>query len=515
MGVGKSTVGRVLAGKLGLPFIDLDDRVESETGRTIHQIFDEDGEEKFREIEQRVLQVVLGGPPAVVALGGGTLHHSECRALLEDKAQVVVLWLPFQQLRERLGDSNDVRPLWSLSEALFGEREQGYLMSGAVVNVDGCSVVEVADRVERAVDCASHRTIMNVSSLNYPVVLGDSLQGLGSSIRSVFPLVRRVIVIADAFVGTHYAESIWRTMDESAIQFEQIDVPAGEGCKTVQVWEDTVERVLELGVDRTTPIVALGGGSLGDLAGFVAATVMRGVPLVQVPTTLLAMVDSSVGGKTGLNTKHGKNLVGSFYQPSLVFAPLTTLFTLSDQEYLSGLGEVIKHGVLGDSALFEICRERANEIRMPDTLRELVKRSVELKAAIVAQDERESGLRAILNLGHTVGHAIEKVSIDHGAPIPHGVCVAMGVYAEVRWAEEVGECEAGTADSVGDVMQGLGLPLRPENVDIDALIQSVKFDKKLRRGTLATAVVEAVGRVRLAEVKEADIRTMFSSLEDV
>jgi len=349
----------------------------------------------------------------------------------------------------------------------------------------------------------------------YPVHLRDGgLEGLGACIREVFPASNRLICIVDQRVQELFGQTLEASLQSFEAHF--IVVSGGENAKVVSEWERLVLRALDLGVDRATPIVAIGGGSVGDLAGFVAATVMRGVPLVQVPTTLLSMVDSSVGGKTGINTRHGKNLIGAFHQPSLVYAGMETLITLPEEEFLSGLGEVVKHAVLGDETLFEVCRDRSEEIgqRQQGVLRELVRASIELKASVVSKDEKEHGIRSVLNLGHTVGHAIEKVAIDDGCPIPHGLCVGMGVAAEVAWAEAEGVCHEGTSAAVRSVLTGLGLPVRPKRFGIEAALAAVRFDKKVRRGTLTTAMVERVGRVRLVEISQEEIRAMFHALED-
>jgi len=361
------------------------------------------------------------------------------------------------------------------------------------------------------------RLMVEAGSEAYPVVVSrNGLKGLGACIRTEMSTVSRCIIIADRRVQDHYGTDLETSLTEAGIDFSCLAIEGGENAKTIGVWTQLVGQVLDLGIDRSTPVLAFGGGSIGDLAGFVAATVMRGVPLIQVPTTLLSMVDSSVGGKTGVNTRHGKNLVGSFYQPHLVYAPIDTLLTLSSAEYRSGLGEVIKHAVLGDRQLFGLCRDRAGDVRGRDldVIGELVGASVRLKASVVAKDERERGLRAVLNLGHTVGHAIEKVAMDSDTPIPHGVCVGMGLHAEVSWSERMGLGEPGITKAVGGVLMGLDLPIRPEGADIGAALKAVRFDKKVRRGTLTTAAVEEIGRVRLVQVGEAEIPAMFHSLED-
>lgn len=356
------------------------------------------------------------------------------------------------------------------------------------------------------------RLTVDTGAEQYPVFIeaGD-LGGLGASIAHAFPDIRRVVCIVDSAVSSTHVPSQW-----GPIEPELIVVSGGEQAKSIASWERVLNAVLDMSIDRATPVVAIGGGSVGDLAGFVAATALRGVPLIQVPTTLLSMVDSSVGGKTGLNTRHGKNLVGAFHQPSLVYIGLETLHSLSESEYKSGLGEVVKHAVLGDAELFQYCMDNSDAIgrRDPQAIERIVASSIALKASIVGQDVREKGLRAVLNLGHTVGHAVESIGLHDNKALPHGHCIAMGVFAEVYWSEQRGACSPGTAARVRALLERLELPLRPDAFDLSRALSAVQFDKKVRRGTLSTAVVEAVGRVRLTEVGPEEFPALFSAFEE-
>ena len=358
------------------------------------------------------------------------------------------------------------------------------------------------------------RMNVDLGESSYPIMLETGgLEGLGAAIASVLDSPNCIVVSNDV-VWPLVGQSVEASLFDAGLSFSLILVPDGEEQKNLSRWRALVEEMLRRRVDRGTVVVAVGGGVIGDLAGFAAATVMRGLPLVQVPTTLLAMVDSSVGGKTGVNTDLGKNLVGAFHQPRLVFASMGTLNTLSDEEFRSGLGEVVKHGVLADRALFDLCAEQAKRIveRDPLVVCELVERSIRVKAGVVAQDERETGLRAVLNLGHTVGHAIELNLLKAGTPLAHGVCVGLGLIAEVRWAEVSGYCPEGTTGRIEAVLSGLGLPVVSPRIERGALLAAASFDKKAVRGTLRTAIVEDVGRVRLAQIPQEEVRDLFNSL---
>ncbi|NNG17394.1 MAG: 3-dehydroquinate synthase [Gemmatimonadales bacterium] len=275
-------------------------------------------------------------------------------------------------------------------------------------------------------------------------------------------------------------------------------VAPGESSKTQENWARLIDALLEGGFGRDSAIIALGGGVVGDLGGFVAATFMRGVPFLAVPTTLVAMVDASVGGKTGINTAHGKNLIGAFHPPVGVVADPRTLLTLPDPTYRSGLAEAVKHGLIADEEYFEWLGAEASKVHSRElpTLTRLVRRSVELKASIVSRDEREIGERAILNAGHTLGHALEHATAYR---LDHGEAVALGLLAECRIAEAVGLAEGGLADRVGRVLSRLNLPTTLRfPVDAEEVVRVAQVDKKTRAQVVRLALPEAVGRMHRA-----------------
>lgn len=275
-----------------------------------------------------------------------------------------------------------------------------------------------------------------------------------------------------------------------------VAMPPGEAHKTRETWAALTDRLFELGFGRDSALVAAGGGVVGDVAGFVAATFARGIPVVQVPTTLLAMLDASVGGKTGVDTPHGKNLVGAFHQPAAVVADPLTLRTLPAREFRAGLAEAVKHGLIADAAYLDwIAAHRDALLALEaDALAHLVARSVAIKADHVTRDERESGPRAMLNAGHTVAHAIEHAS---GYGLLHGEAVAIGLVAECHLGEAIGALPRGTAPRVAEVLAALGLPTRlPAGLAADALLAAMRHDKKNRAGVLRFALPERVGASR-------------------
>ena len=310
----------------------------------------------------------------------------------------------------------------------------------------------------------------------------------------------RYAIITDDTVGRLYAPRVAADFDPREVV--TLAVPAGEASKTRAWWGDLTDRMLAAGLGRDSAVIALGGGVVGDLAGFVAATFMRGIPYVQVPTTLLAMIDSSIGGKTGVDTPAGKNLVGAFHQPAAVVVDPATLGTLPLEQRRAGLAEAIKHGVIADAAYFETLRMSAAPLLAPDAaageaMESLIARSIEIKADVVTRDEREGGVRKTLNFGHTIGHAVETLS---GYTLLHGEAVAIGMIAESVLAERVGVAQPGTADRVREAVEGMGLPARrPRAVGAEQVLALTRADKKARAGTAEYALPSRIGSMAAAE----------------
>lgn len=310
-------------------------------------------------------------------------------------------------------------------------------------------------------------------------------------------LGQRCAVITDPNVGRHFAQAALKSLSASGFQPVLITVPAGEKSKRIAMVEKCYDQLAAHRLERKSFIVALGGGVVGDLAGFVAATYLRGIPFVQVPTTLLAQVDSSVGGKTGVNLKAGKNLVGAFYQPQLVLCDLDALKTLPKREYISGLAEVIKYGVIYDAVLFAQLERNLPKLlqREAATLRNVIARCCEIKADVVGQDETESGLRAILNFGHTIGHAIENSS-GYGKFL-HGEAIAIGQVAAARLSQKILGLPSGDVGRIEKLFVQAGLPvkLKLNAVQRKKLFAAMMLDKKVSGGEIKFVLAEKIGRV--------------------
>jgi len=327
---------------------------------------------------------------------------------------------------------------------------------------------------------------------SYPVYVEPGALGLLRQVTQELLSGRRLVMIADASVYELYTAGKLGTMPWRG---DTLTFPPGEKSKTRESWARLTDDLLNRGFGRDSAVIALGGGITGDLAGFVAATYMRGLPYIQVPTTLLSMLDSSVGGKTGVDTALGKNLVGSFHPPLAVLADPRTLTTLPEREYRSGLAEAVKHGLIADEAYFAWIEDNAGGLMCRDlsTLAHLVRRSIEIKGEVVVDDERESGRRAILNAGHTVAHALEQAS---GYRIPHGEAVALGLVVESHLAEELGLAPGGLEKRVRLLLTSLSLPTRLSmELDVTQLLGSMGRDKKNRDGRIHFALLARVGEI--------------------
>jgi len=302
----------------------------------------------------------------------------------------------------------------------------------------------------------------------------------------------RAVIITDTTVKALYADVLSRGLTDAGFNVSVLEIPPGEEQKTLEAAGGLYEKLTGAYAERMTPVIALGGGVVGDLAGFVAATYMRGVPLVQVPTTLLAQVDSSIGGKTAVDHGRLKNMIGAFYQPRIVVADVDTLKTLPEEEFASGMAEVIKHAAILSKDLFDYIEKNIEKARSLDTavLEEIVSRNAQLKAKVVAKDEKESDLRAVLNFGHTVGHAVEAVS---GFGLKHGQAVAIGMVAEAMISNRVGKLKEADVIRLKQVINKAGLPINVPALDINEVMTAMRHDKKVTGNKIRFVLLNAIG----------------------
>ena len=353
-------------------------------------------------------------------------------------------------------------------------------------------------------------------TLDYPVMVGSGLLAALPSLLSEYAPAHRYCLIADATVAELYGRRVREELEGSGTKCDLITFPPGEASKNRSGWADITDAMLAAGMGRDAAVLALGGGVTGDLAGFVAATYLRGVPVVQVPTSLVAMVDSAVGGKTGVDAPAGKNLVGAFHPPRLVVADTATIASLPRSERAQGLVEAVKHGAIVDATYLDDLEADLLALLDGDAnvTTQAVLRSVAIKAQVVGEDERESGVREILNFGHTLGHALE-AGADY--LLPHGTAVGMGMVLEARLGEALGVTRTGTANRLAGIVVQLGLPLSPESPTArDTVLGFVRSDKKARRGRVRYVLLEELGRVARAEgwsreVPDEEVESLLES----
>ena len=352
----------------------------------------------------------------------------------------------------------------------------------------------------------------------YDIAVGPGLLGEADRLAQAVLRRRRVVIVTDENVAGLHLATLQAAFDRGAIRHDAIVLPPGEGAKDFRHFEELLHRLLDLGVERADTLAALGGGVVGDLTGFAAAVLRRGVDFIQAPTTLLAQVDSSVGGKTGIDTRHGKNLIGAFHQPRLVLADTDALATLPRRELLAGYAEVAKYGLLGDRAFFEWL-ERNGAAALAgdaDARRRAVVTSCANKAAIVAEDETEAGRRALLNLGHTFGHALE-ASCGYGPGLLHGEAVSIGMALAFRLSSRLGLCPPEETERALAHLRAVGLPLHTDDLGLpprnaDELMDRMAQDKKVRDGRIVFVLAHAIGEAFVA--RNVEPQTVRAFLAD-
>ena len=507
MGTGKSAVAPAIAAELGWDAVDVDAMIEAEAGEAVRAIFARGGEAAFRAMESNIIERVAHMEGVVVATGGGAVLREANRAAMHRRGFVVCLEASPEAIAVRLraaGGPVSDRPLLAGDDplarirALLEERQPMYDNADTSIATDALSLEQVRDAVLETFRDRSGRQprVIHVRarSGDYDVHCHwGALDALGALMRDA-GLSGTASVITDNAVGPLFAERALASLHGAGFEADSYAIPAGEASKNLATVERLYDWLLERRAERGSPVVALGGGVVGDLAGFVAATYLRGVPFVQAPTSLLAMVDASIGGKVGVDHARGKNLIGAFYAPRLVVQDTSVLASLPPRALREGFGEVIKHGLVLDPAMLDELERDADALLGAEArlITQMVARNAAIKARIVSEDEREGGRRMLLNYGHTVGHAIEAVTGYRD--IRHGEAISAGMMAVAAIGERAGITARHVAHRQRALFKRYGLPVSHPGVDVDAVMAAIALDKKVAAKRVRWVLLEDFGQ---------------------
>lgn len=554
MGSGKSTVGRLLARQIGFPFIDTDHLIEAQTGKSIPTIFAEEGEAAFRRYENIVVDQLAALDRVVIACGGGTLLDRTNREKLRINSLWIYLNASVETLWKRLSHSSQAiakRPLLQKGDPLktlsmlIEERQQIYSQADLIITTGDQpaqavvqTIVEklpdsilrqpngrserweapiaatddsnVKNRSDRPVNAGNtvEEVRVELGERSYSVYIGESLlERVGEMLAPLLPVPadgkRLAVIIGQPMPNRLYAQTLNQSLSKAGYETHVLEVVDGEQAKNLDVAAGLYDELVALRADRDTILLSLGGGVVCDLVGYVAATFMRGIPFVQVPTSLLAQVDASIGGKVAVNHPAGKNLIGSFYQPQAVFVDLRTLDSLPPAEFRNGMAEVIKYALLAgekDFVLLEHEHEAINR-REETALRTMIARCCRAKADVVSADETETGLRMILNLGHTFAHAFE--SLSGYKNLKHGEAVAIGCCLAAELSHRLGMIDGATVDRITRLFKLYSLPTRADGFDPESVYQRFFHDKKALGGKLRFVLMQGIGDIVIRDDVQA------------
>ncbi len=523
MGSGKTAVGRELAKTLGLRFFDSDAEIERRTGVDIPFIFEKEGEQGFRERERDCLAELTEERDVVVATGGGAVLDASNRERLARTGTVIYLTTTVDEQLRRTRTARN-RPLLQTAdprgvlERLAAVRRPLYEeIADITIDTTGRQVRSIVAVLKRELDrlaplakthgrceAAAVDTIeVSLGERSYPIHIGAGLIRDAELLRRTVT-ARQIAIVTNDTVAALYLEPVKRAFDDRETRV--VVLPDGEQHKTLATLGRIFDELVDAEFHRDACLVALGGGVVGDITGFAAACYQRGIDFVQVPTTLLSQVDSSVGGKTAVNHPHAKNMIGAFYQPIAVLADTDTLRTLPPRELSAGLAEVVKYGLILDAEFFEWLEAEIEALRAldPAALRFAIRRSCEIKALIVAEDEHErSGKRALLNLGHTFGHALE--SIGNYERWLHGEAVAIGMMMAAHVSRALGRIDAAHCDRIESLLARAGLPTSAAGVEPQAVLDHMTRDKKADRHGIKLVLLESIGNAVLSPAPSSEL----------
>ena len=518
--------------------MDTDDEIVASQGMAIEDIFSRYGEDEFRRIERRTLERVARSERQVVSTGGGIIMDERNRAVMEANGVVALLEARPETILGRLAeqraqDDAAARPMLDaddLSErvhSLKALRQFNYTLAHWTVHTDLLTPEDAAAEVVRGFEMVNARlqsqtashvssdlaATVRTSSGDYPLWVGwDIIEELGERVLRMME-APAAYIISDSHVQSQ-ARRAQMSMERAGIPTHLFFIPPGEQSKSLETAQHIYHWLASLKAERGHLILAVGGGVVGDLAGFVAATYLRGIPYAQVPTSLLAMMDSAIGGKTAVDLPQGKNLVGAFYQPKFVLADVSTLQTLPPRELASGWAEAIKHGLIMDESLLNTFESLSDEIQslQPEVATDIIRRSMAVKANVVSQDEKETlGIRVLLNYGHTIGHAIEAAT-GYGSYL-HGEAVSVGMMGAANIGRHMGMMSDPEVERQRSILATYKLPLEARGVDPEAVSQAMLSDKKVAAGTIRWVLLDGIGNAKTRNDVPSDmVRTVLNDL---
>lgn len=527
-GAGKSTVAKLLAERLGWDAIDSDALIAGQHGKTVPAIFAEEGEMAFRKLEAEAFAALAGRERVVIAAGGGATLLDETRRSIAEAGLIVCLEALPETVAGRLAASDEERPLLKEANPLSrirrmkAQRAALYALADLTVNTDALTPAEAAAQIlnwtalhgatvlqrpgradalstapagmQPIVDAPGAAAIVRTASGEYPAYVGwGAIERLGEYTKRATGS-RRAFLISDEKVLSLWGEAAIASLREAGIESVVHTVPAGDASKSLNTAAGVYDWLAANRAERRDAIVGLGGGMVTDFAGYIAATYLRGMPVVQAPTSLLGMVDAAIGGKTAVNHAGAKNIVGAFWQPKAVVADVATLKTLPQRALIEGMGEVVKHALIRDENLLKLLERRLDDLLAlePELTTEVVARNIQIKASVVSEDERETGgVRELLNYGHTLGHAFEAAGGYEA--LLHGEAVSVGMMAAAEIGSRVGVTPAGLVERQRALLERAGMPLRPpQGLDPERVRAALALDKKIVAGGLRWVLLRGV-----------------------
>jgi len=553
-GTGKSLVAKEAARGLNWNFIDTDDEIVKQTGKPIAEIFRQDGEARFRELEREMIRKACQQRHTVIAIGGGAIVDPQNYELLAKTGLIVCLEAKPETIYERLfreaacSPETEVRPLLANDnpleriKQLKASRQPYYANVDWTVHTDNLNISQVAEEVIRAwrllrLAHSPHLNplpsrerklgsqlkanddvacVVETTTQSYPVFVGyDLLDKLEEKMKQA-ALSGTATVISDENVFSLYGSKVEEILKDAGFAVNSFVVPPGEETKNMDYATKIYDFLVEHRAERDDIIIALGGGMVGDLAGFVAATFLRGMFWIQVPTSLVAMVDASIGGKVGVNHPEGKNLIGAFYQPNLVLADCQTLTTLPQRELTSGWAEVIKHGMILDEEFVQFMEGNVNRLTKlePELLTRAIARSAAIKAQVVSQDEKErEGKRTILNYGHTIAHGLEAAT--QYKRFLHGEAVAIGMVGAAKLSQRLGLLPSAAVERQRALLQKFGLPTVFSGLDLTEITKAMELDKKTKEKAIRWVLLQDIGKVIIrSDVPYQDVLAVLRELAE-